>query len=265
MGSKHAPMKVVALAFMLVACGSAHSDPAYPLVRLAPACALEGNQLTIVGDSLARGWGASAAKNTFASLIYTDVRRTRPKTTMRNLGIPGATTDEIATAEVPHIHAGDCSLVVIIAGANDVQKLYTPHHFGVSYATLLQKVRARLPNGALVVMGLPDVSLSPRIPWFLKPAESWLSENANASIAAAAREYGAAFVPLYALSHEEAYRSGSLLSRDGIHPNDEGYRIMAGAALPSIMMVLASAPRQRVRERLRAARARLRRRQSLAN
>jgi hypothetical protein len=35
-------------------------DPSYAFERLAPACAREGIQLTIVGDSLARGWGASA-------------------------------------------------------------------------------------------------------------------------------------------------------------------------------------------------------------
>ena len=228
---------LVLTAVVLSGCARAH-DPAYALVRLAPTCAREGVRLTIVGDSLARGLGASADKNSFASIIYANVRQTSPKTTMRNLGKPGATTDEIAVAEVPQIRAGRCSLVVIIAGANDVQKLYTPAHFGVSYTKLLQKVRARLPLGALVVMGLPDVSLSPRIPWALKPLESWLSRDANASVAQAAREYGAAFVPLYAVSHREAYRSKSLLSSDGIHPSDEGYRIMAGTALPSVMMVL---------------------------
>jgi acyl-CoA thioesterase I len=228
---------VVLSAVLLCNCARSH-DPTYPLVRLAPACAQEGVRLTIVGDSLARGWGATAPKNTFASLVYADVRRKSPKTTMRNLGAPGATTDEIATTEVPHIHADGCSLVVIIAGANDVQKLYTPRHFRVSYAKLIQEVRDRLPHGALVVMGLPDVSLTPLIPWFLKPFESWLSRDADTSIAAAAREYGAAFVPLYALSHKDAYLSKSLLSSDGIHPNDAGYRIMAGTASPSIVMML---------------------------
>jgi lysophospholipase L1-like esterase len=218
-------------------CTRAH-DPTSALVRLAAPCAQEGVRLTIVGDSLARGWGASAPKYAFASLIYADVRRASPRATMSNLGIPGATTDEIATTEVPRIRAGDCSLVVIIAGANDVQKLYTPHHFEVSYAKLLQNVRARLPHGALVVMGLPDVSLSPRIPWVLKPAESWLSRDGSTSIGVAAREYGAAFVPLYALSHDKAYLRKSLLSSDGIHPNDNGYRIMADTASRSIMMVL---------------------------
>jgi acyl-CoA thioesterase-1 len=228
------PLCIVVLsAVLLYDCTGAHRPP-YAPVRLAPACAQKGVQLTIVGDSLARGWGASTPKNSFASLVYAAIRQKLPKTTMRNLGTPGATTDEIARAEVPHIRAYGCSLVVIIAGANDVQKLYTPHHFGVSYARLLQKVRVVSPKGAIVVLGLPDVSLSPRIPWLLKPLESLLSKDANTSIAAAARDTGAAFVPLYALSHNEAYRTRSLLSSDGIHPNDEGYRIMADAALPSI-------------------------------
>jgi lysophospholipase L1-like esterase len=231
-------LRVVVLSAVLFS-GCAHGNgPSHALVRLAPACEREGVRLTIVGDSLARGWGASDPNNTFASRIFKSVRHYSPKTTMRNLGTPGATTDEIATTEVPRIHGGDCSLVVIISGANDVQKLYTPHHFEVSYANLLQKIRTRLPNAALVVMGLPDVSLSPRIPWFLKPFEARLSSDGSVSIATAARQYGAAFVPLYALSHNEAYRSSSLLSSDGIHPNDEGYRIMAGAALPPIMMML---------------------------
>lgn len=42
----------------------------------------------------------------------------------------------------------------------------------------------------------------------------------------------------YPLSHKEAYREKSLLSGDGIHPNDERYRIMAAAARPTVMMVL---------------------------
>jgi lysophospholipase L1-like esterase len=138
---------------------------------------------------------------------------------------------------VPRIHAADCSLVAVIAGANDVQKLYTPGHFRSSYAQLLQNIRTRLPHGALVVLGLPDVSLSPIIPWFLKPFESRLSRDGDASIAAAAQEYGAASVPLYALSHRESSRSRSWLSGDGIHPNDEGYRVMTEAALPSVRRV----------------------------
>ena len=235
-------MKILCIVFsaaLLCSCAPAR-DSMRALVRLDPSCAQERLRLTIVGDSLARGWGASSAKTSFASLVYAELRRENPKTTIDNLGTPGATTDEIATAQVPRIQPGSCSLVIVISGANDVQKLYTPGHFRGSYARLLRKIRAILPRGALVVLGLPDVSLSPRIPWFLKPIESRLSKDANTSIATAARAYGAAFVPLYALSREEASRSMSLLSRDGIHPNDAGYRLMARAALPAIGNALKS-------------------------
>jgi lysophospholipase L1-like esterase len=212
--------------------------PAYRPVRLAPACAREGIALTIVGDSLARGWGATAPQHDFAFLVYSGVKRSSAKTTMRNLGIPGATTEEIARSEVPRIATGRCSLVVVISGANDVQKLYSASRFRTSYHELLRALRARIPDGGFVVMGLPDVSLSPRIPWFLKPMESQLSKDASASIAGEAARYRCAFVPLYALSHRQAYRAHSLLSADGIHPNDAGYRIMANAALPAIAAVL---------------------------
>lgn len=235
MASRLLPAAVSA-AVLLSGCARA-PEAASPIVRLAPACARERIHLTFVGDSLARGWGASATKDTFASIVYADVRRSHPKTTMRNFGRVGATTDEIAATEVSLLDDDGCSLVVIVSGANDVQKLYTPGHFGKSYAKLLKTIRARVPDAGLVVIGLPDVSLSPRIPWILKPIESWLSRNDNVSIAASAQRFGAAFVPLYALSHSEAFRANSLLSRDGIHPNDAGYRIMAATALPSVMMM----------------------------
>jgi lysophospholipase L1-like esterase len=228
---------IVMLATLLHGCDRTH-DSTYPIVRLPPSCAQRRIQLAIVGDSLARGWGASAPQHTFASLVYSSVRHQYPRTTLHNLGIPGATTDRIAAGEVSRIRKDDCTLVVIVSGANDVQKLYTPHHFRTSYGELLKSVRSRLPDAGVVVIGLPDVSLSPRIIWPFKPIESWLSRDGSASIAREARTYGAAFVPLYALSRKEAYRSKSLLSGDGIHPNDEGYRIMARAALPSITMLL---------------------------
>jgi len=227
-------LRVAVVAALLMNGCARTPETVSPLVRLAPGCAQQDVRLTIVGDSLARGWGASVPQNSFASLIYDDVRRRFPKTTMRNLGIPGATSDEIARAEVGRIERDECSLVVIVSGANDVQRLYTPRHFRASYTKLLGAIRARVPHAAVVVIGLPDVSLSPRIPWFLKPFESRLSKDGSASIAEAAREYGAAFVPLYDLSREEAYRSQSLLSADGIHPNDAGYRIMAAAVWAQI-------------------------------
>jgi lysophospholipase L1-like esterase len=50
--------------------------------------------------------------------------------------------------------------------------------------------------------------------------------------------YHAGFVDLYALSLVHASGSGQLIGPDGIHPNDEGYALMAAAAFPAVDAVL---------------------------
>jgi lysophospholipase L1-like esterase len=136
---------VIAAAASLCGCSQPQAR-SYRVVRLAPSCSKEHIALTIVGDSLARGWGASDENSTFAALVYADVKRRYPKTSLHNLGIPGATTNEIATREVSHIAIERCSLIVIISGANDVQKLYSPNRFRESYQKLLTAIRARIPG-----------------------------------------------------------------------------------------------------------------------
>lgn len=219
---------------LLSSCAQAHAPAAREIVRLPATCHKATLHLTIVGDSLARGWGASNPRGTFAALLYRQIRKTYSSATLDNLGIPGATTDDIAKKEADRIATRPCSLVVLIAGANDVQKLYTPAHFRTSYTALIRKIRERLPDGALMVIGLPNISLSPLIPWILKPVESQLAKADNVAIADAARQSGAAFVPMYDLSQRNADRTNHLLSHDGIHPNDRGYFIMATAAAPAV-------------------------------
>ncbi len=105
----------------------------------------------------------------------------------------------------------------------------------------MRKIRKRDPRGALVAVGLPNVALSERIPWYFRPVESALSRSTNASIGQVAQQYGAAFVPLYSLSLQNAGRTRTLLSPDGLHPNDAGYALMADAVYPAIAMLLKDA------------------------
>ena len=228
---------VSACAILVTGCAHRRTFESRP-AHVPPHCAAQPIRMTIVGDSLARGWGARDPKNTVTARIFEFVRRRHPGTTMINLGVPGATTDEIARAQASLVRPHARSLIIVIAGANDVQKYYTPAHFQRSYARLLQRLRMRDPRAAIIVIGMPDVALSRRIPWPAKPVIAWLSRAANTSIAAAASQYRAAMVPLYGLSLKDAGRAGTLLSADGIHPNDRGYAAMASATYPFIRMVL---------------------------
>ncbi|MBV9269563.1 MAG: SGNH/GDSL hydrolase family protein [Candidatus Eremiobacteraeota bacterium] len=113
---------------------------------LPPTCSQRPVHVTFVGDSLAVGWGASNPRYTFTSRVFQYIDTRRPHSTMLNLGAPGQTSDEIATHQVPLIRRQPCSLIVIIAGANDVQKFYTPAHFERSYQHLLHEAHGRDPQ-----------------------------------------------------------------------------------------------------------------------
>jgi len=201
---------------------------------LPASCARKPLHVTFLGDSLAKGWGARDPRNTFTSRVFAFIQKQRPDSSMANISAPGLTSDEIAEHLIPYVHRAPCSLIVVVAGANDVQKYYTPAHFARSYDHLLHEVRTRVPMSAVVVTGLPDIALSPRIPRVTKFIISRLSEKDNEAILSTAAQYRAATVDLYTLSLREAARKNTLLSDDGIHPNDDGYKLMAAAAYPVV-------------------------------
>ena len=183
----------------------------------------------ILGDSLAAGIGASTYAKSASGLIAGHVQKAYGTPHLSNFGISGADAVRIEQNEVRRIGPAACAAVLLIAGANDVQEYHTPGRFERDYAGLLRAIRKKVPNALVVVTGLPDISLSPRIPPIAKPAIAYLSRHDNAAIARAAGDAKAAFVDLYPLS-ETAARSGRVyLSADHLHPNDDGYALIAQA------------------------------------
>jgi len=225
--------------FFAIAAGgcAAHRDPApVPSPARIAACT-SALRLVVIGDSLAHGTGASTPAHSFVGLVAGHIRA-HHALTLVDYGIPGANADDIARREVPRIRPEACDLVVVIAGANDVQQFHTPGRFAGDYLPLIGAIRKRDPHAGLVLLGLPQISQSRIIPGILKGPISFLSDRGNASIRDVAARYHAGFVDLYALSLEHAKGSGTLIGPDGLHPNDEGYALMAAAAYPAVDAVL---------------------------
>jgi len=226
------------LFFVVVAGGCAtHKDPApFPSPARLASCRA-AVRLVVVGDSLAHGTGASMPAHSFVGLVAGHVRQHR-RLTLVDYGIPGANASDVTRREVPRIRPEACDVVVVIAGANDVQQFHTPGRFAEDYLRLIAAVRKRDPHAALVLLGLPQISQSRIIPEILKPPIGYLSDRGNASIRDLAARYHAGFVDLFALSLAHARGSRMLIGPDGIHPNDDGYALMAAAAYPAVDAVL---------------------------
>jgi acyl-CoA thioesterase-1 len=219
------------------ACGHVR-PPAFPAPAALAGCGT-AVRMVVLGDSLARGIGASDAAHSFVGLLAAHVRRDR-RVRIVDYGMPGANASDIARREVPPLRPGPCDLVIVIAGANDVQQFHTPGQFAGDYLRLIRAVRERDPRAGLVLLGLPQISQSRIIPGIFKAPIGYLSDRDNASIRDVAGRYRAGFVDLYALSLAHATGTGKLIGPDGLHPNDRGYALMAAAAFPAVDAALAS-------------------------
>ncbi|GAC1393530.1 MAG: hypothetical protein NVSMB31_13020 [Vulcanimicrobiaceae bacterium] len=131
--------------------------------------------LTVLGDSLARGWGASRPEFTLVNRVFRHLSAQRPHSRLYNLSAPGVTAREIIARQLPGLRARPCSVVFVVSGANEVQQYDRPSFFERDYTSLLAQIRSRDPEAVLVCAGVPDVSLAQKIPFFVKPPIRWLS------------------------------------------------------------------------------------------
>jgi lysophospholipase L1-like esterase len=125
----------VALAALIAGCGG-HEQPRPPRPAATPAATL-----VVVGDSLAAGRFADTPADAFPQQVA-HATRTRPAV----LGIPGATTAQLAAQPVP----GGGVVAVVEAGTNDFIHQTPRRQFAADYKALLAKVTAASPHAHLV-------------------------------------------------------------------------------------------------------------------
>lgn len=118
----------------------------------------------------------------------------------------------------------------ILIGINDVGSRYvkndprSPERFEREYRTLLDKIRADLPDCRLILM-------QPFLMHTLPEQWAWHEDlNEKATIVARlAYEYGAVYIPLQGVFDQEICRgtAPALLSADGVHPTSLGHNCIA--------------------------------------
>ncbi len=179
-----------------------------------------------LGDSLTEGiWDGGMGDRSFgfAHLLAAQLRRANPAIEVINLGINGARTADVLGGPLARAVALRPELVTVVVGANDVP--FTPTaQFQREYTALLGQLRAAT-DGMIVASTLPNLAdvLPAAFAAQRAAIEQRLAEF-NHVITAAATASGAVLVDLF---QHPASADPLNISRDGIHPNPRGYRIMA--------------------------------------
>ena len=208
------------------------------LLAAAVAAGSSAVRLTVAGDSLALGIGATDSSRGFAFDLFRRVDRMRPQSEITNLAIGGATAADVLRLEVPRVAATQPAVVLLEAGANDAVRHRAAALFGRDYRRLVLAVRRAAPQARIVLFNVPDVSVSPIFEAPQKPALRRLVAAYNATVASEARRIGAPVVDLYAFSSRARGDTSRYLSADQFHPSDDGHAAIAADAWPVLERVL---------------------------
>lgn len=182
------------------------------------------NRVVFMGDSITDFWGRIPGSTFFPGKPYI------------NRGISGQTTPQMLIRFWPDVVALQPKVVVILAGTNDLAGNTGPMTLQDTENNLMSMTDIALQNHIRVVLA----SVTPAIafPWRTGIAPADKIRTLNSWIKEYAAKENLVYLDYYsALANSEGGMKANL-SKDGVHPNVEGYDTMAPLAQQAITQAL---------------------------
>lgn len=186
---------------------------------------VEAGHVLFVGDSITDGC---------------DLDRYYPDLAAYNRGIAGQTADDLSHNMSGCVYDLNPSLIVLLVGTNDYQRCpaHSNEHILSVYRKILDGIQAHLPDVPVLVQSvypISDVSFHKHYRYGHGHIEAL-----NAALSAMAAEYGYRYADVYSLLTVGDEEMNPAYSDDGLHPNDEGYRVISAYLTPIIEEMLAA-------------------------
>lgn len=193
--------------------------------------------LIVLGDSAAAGYGNADTRDAFP---YQLGRRLAGQLGARvridSLATSGAATGDVTTEQVPRLRHRDADVVVVSVGVNDALGRRRSAAVRADTRSLLRAVSEAAPAAATVLVGCPDLSTAPALPWPLDVLVGWRCRRVRAGQAAAAADEAVRFV-----AYPRA-PGADLFGPDGLHPGPAGQAAAADIVAAALAEVVRTAP-----------------------
>ena len=121
-------------------------------------------------------------------------------------------------------------MVTITIGANDLRSRTKLKHFEKDFYHLIKTLKDKT-NAEIIISNIPDVSLAPSLPVFIRFLSRFVTRRLNKVINKHAQDFRCILVDLYNGSRLYAQKYTGLISEDGLHPSDKGYALWANAII----------------------------------
>lgn len=169
-------------------------------------------RVVFMGNSITEGWGTQ----------YSQYFEGKPYI---NRGISGQTTPQMLVRFRSDVINLKPALVIILAGTNDIALNTGPTTVEMIADNLISMAQLAKANGIRVIL----CSVLPALDYYwklgLQPAEKIIS--LNELIKKYASENNIVYLDYYSAMVNENKGLKKEFSNDGIHPTDEGYKVMA--------------------------------------
>ncbi|MCC6953197.1 MAG: SGNH/GDSL hydrolase family protein [Deltaproteobacteria bacterium] len=195
-----------------------------------------GNDYLALGASDATGIGAEPLSEGYVFEIERGLTDLGEDVVLENLGIPGATADEIEDVALQLANILDTpELVTLWVGSNDVVRGRTVEEFEGDLQGIFSKINDIKSNATVVfVATVPDLTALPRFVDEPKAEVTTARIQAfNAAIVRQAQSAGATVLDFYAEPIESFQ-----ISDDGFHPNNAGHKRIGEVFLAAIKPTL---------------------------
>jgi lysophospholipase L1-like esterase len=188
-----------------------------------------------LGDSYTIGTGTKTTAERWPDQL---VRRlgTQPPTLdlVANLGVNGFTSQDVIDIELPRLDELRPEFASLLVGVNDVVQDVPEATFRANADAILDALVARLAANRIVVVAIPDYTVTPQGAAYGDPIEKAGSiRRANDALRQLAAARDIAWVDIHDLSRLAA-DDPTLVAADGLHPSGAQYRLWVDRVAPVV-------------------------------
>jgi acyl-CoA thioesterase-1 len=226
-------LAVVGLAAILGGCAM-NADPATPSEPVLAPGDVPGLRYVALGDSYTIGTSVAMDERFPNQLVAALGPRQPSLALVANLATNGFTSRDVIDVELPALDTYDPEFVTLCIGVNDVVQRVPLETYEANVVVILDALLERLPPERIVVVAIPEYTVTPQGANFGDPAVARAGiQGTNAAMAALAAERGIPYVDIYDISLE-AERDPDLVADDGLHPSGAQYGRWVERLLPVV-------------------------------
>lgn len=229
---------VIAFALALAACTvRAEADPTTgpgETPGVSSTAGTTGLRYVALGDSYTIGTSVAPAER-FPDQLVAALGPNEPTMTLvANLAVNGFTSRDVIDVELPELDTYDPEFVTLLIGVNDVVRGVSLATYEANVVTILDALLARLPAERIVVLAIPEYTVTPQGANYGDPQQQRAAiQRNNAAMENLATARGIRSVDIYDISLE-AESDRSLVADDGLHPSGAQYARWVERLLPVV-------------------------------